>query len=55
MPAQPLALQGGPKTVTATLPEHHRWGREELARLTAMVRRHISELSIQEDVGPGKF
>jgi perosamine synthetase len=37
MPAQPLALQGGPKTVTATLPEHHRWGREELARLTAMV------------------
>jgi NitT/TauT family transport system ATP-binding protein len=30
-------------------------GTEHFARLTAMVRRHISELSIQEDVGPGKF
>ena len=35
--ASPLALHGGPKTVTATRPVHHRWGAEELARLTAMV------------------
>jgi perosamine synthetase len=32
-----LALHGGPKTVTAALSVHHRWGAEELARLTAMV------------------
>lgn len=32
-----LALHGGPKAVTATKPEHHRWGAAELARLTAMV------------------
>lgn len=32
-----LALHGGPKAVTAALPIHHRWGREELERLTAMV------------------
>ena len=32
-----LALHGGPKAVTATRPERHRWGREELVRLTAMV------------------
>ena len=35
--ASPLALSGGPKAVTATRPTHHRWGAEELARLTAMV------------------
>lgn len=33
----PLALHGGPKTVTAPKLERHRWGREELTRLTAMV------------------
>ena len=32
-----LALNGGPKAVTAIRPVHHRWGAEELARLTAMV------------------
>ena len=32
-----LALHGGPQAVTATRPVHHRWGAEELARLTAMV------------------
>ena len=32
-----LALHGGPKTVTATRRVHHRWGAEELSRLTAMV------------------
>lgn len=32
-----LALHGGPKSVTAARPVHHRWGAEELARLTAMV------------------
>lgn len=37
MTAVPLALHGGPKAVTATRPERHRWGREELSRLTAMV------------------
>jgi NitT/TauT family transport system ATP-binding protein len=30
-------------------------GTERFARLTAMVRRHIGELFIQEDVDPGKF
>ena len=38
-PACLPALHGGPKTVTATLPVHHRWGREELERLTAMVQQ----------------
>jgi len=33
----PLALHGGPKTVTGNRPEHHRWGAAELERLTAMV------------------
>jgi len=32
-----LALHGGQKAVTAVRPVHHRWGAEELARLTAMV------------------
>ncbi|RXK56244.1 glutamine--scyllo-inositol aminotransferase [Oleiharenicola lentus] len=32
-----LALHGGPKAVTAPRPERHRWGAEELSRLTAMV------------------
>ncbi len=32
-----LALHGGPKAVTATRLERHRWGAEELTRLTAMV------------------
>ena len=32
-----LALHGGPKAVTAMRAPRHRWGREELARLTAMV------------------
>jgi len=34
-----LALHGGSKTVTAVRPVHHRWGREELERLTAMVEQ----------------
>ncbi|MEO6005112.1 MAG: DegT/DnrJ/EryC1/StrS family aminotransferase [Opitutus sp.] len=34
-----LALQGGPKAVTAVAPVHHRWGAEELARLTDMVQQ----------------
>ncbi|MDP2136770.1 MAG: DegT/DnrJ/EryC1/StrS family aminotransferase [Candidatus Didemnitutus sp.] len=33
----PLALHGGTPAVTATRPTHHRWGTEELARLTPMV------------------
>ena len=32
-----LALHGGSPAVTAPRPLHHRWGAEELARLTAMV------------------
>lgn len=36
-PASSLALHGGPKAITATSSVHHRWGAEELARLTAMV------------------
>lgn len=32
-----LALHGGPKAVTAHRLERHRWGQEELVRLTAMV------------------
>jgi dTDP-4-amino-4,6-dideoxygalactose transaminase len=35
--ASPLALHGGPKAVTANQPIHHRWGAEELTRLTTMV------------------
>jgi dTDP-4-amino-4,6-dideoxygalactose transaminase len=35
--APSLALHGGPKAVTAQPLPHHRWGAEELARLTAMV------------------
>ncbi len=34
-----LALHGGTPAVTATLPVHHRWGAEEIARLTAMVEQ----------------
>jgi dTDP-4-amino-4,6-dideoxygalactose transaminase len=37
MSSSALAIHGGPKTVTAQRPVHHRWGREELERLTAMV------------------
>ncbi|WP_438479825.1 DegT/DnrJ/EryC1/StrS family aminotransferase [Oleiharenicola lentus] len=37
MSTSKLALHGGSKTVTATRPVHHRWGQEELTRLTAMV------------------
>jgi len=37
MTSPSLALHGGPRAVTATAPTHHRWGQEELARLTAMV------------------
>ena len=38
MSSQPaLALHGGPKAVSATRPPHHRWGAEELARLSTMV------------------
>jgi perosamine synthetase len=37
MPAPALALNGGPKAVASPRPEHHRWGAEELARLTTMV------------------
>lgn len=33
----PLALNGGPRAVTASRPARHRWGAAELARLTAMV------------------
>ncbi len=33
----PLAQNGGPRAVTATRARRHRWGAEELARLTAMV------------------
>lgn len=33
----PLALHGGSPAVTAARPTHHRWGAEELARLTTMV------------------
>lgn len=36
-PTTALALNGGSKAVTAVRPVHHRWGAEELARLTAMV------------------
>ena len=36
-PASSLALHGGPKAVTAVRAAPHRWGREELERLTAMV------------------
>ncbi len=36
-PSATLALHGGPKAVTATRLDRHRWGREELDRLTAMV------------------
>lgn len=35
--APTLALHGGPKTVTAPRLDRHRWGQEELTRLTAMV------------------
>lgn len=35
--ASNLALNGGPKAVTAVRAPSHRWGREELERLTAMV------------------
>jgi perosamine synthetase len=38
-PSSLLALHGGPAAVTATRPVHHRWGAEELARLTAMVEQ----------------
>lgn len=34
-----LALHGGPKAVTSARRSHHRWGSEELARLTAMVEQ----------------
>ena len=37
MTSPALALHGGPKAVTTSRPEHHRWGTEELTRLTAMV------------------
>lgn len=37
MTSSSLALHGGPRAVTASVPPHHRWGAEELARLTAMV------------------
>lgn len=37
MTSPSLALHGGPRAVTATAPTHHRWGADELARLTAMV------------------
>jgi dTDP-4-amino-4,6-dideoxygalactose transaminase len=37
MTSPSLALHGGPRAVTATAPTHHRWGQEELMRLTAMV------------------
>lgn len=37
MTSPSLALHGGPRAVTATAPTHHRWGAEELARLTTMV------------------
>jgi perosamine synthetase len=37
VPAPTLALHGGPKAVTAERAAPRRWGREELARLTAMV------------------
>jgi perosamine synthetase len=34
-----LAINGGPKAVTAPRPPHHRWGAAELDRLTAMVEQ----------------
>ncbi len=37
MTAPLLALHGGPKAVPAPRPVHHRWGEEELTRLTSMV------------------
>jgi len=37
--ASTLALHGGAPAVTAALPVHHRWGAEEIARLTAMVEQ----------------
>lgn len=39
MSSSPLALHGGPKAVTAQRLPHHRWGAEELARLTTMVEQ----------------
>lgn len=36
-PSDRLALHGGPAAVTAVRPTHHRWGADELARLTSMV------------------
>ncbi len=36
-PSSALALHGGPKAVPSPRLEHHRWGAEELARLTTMV------------------
>jgi dTDP-4-amino-4,6-dideoxygalactose transaminase len=37
MNAATLALHGGPRAVSSPRPAHHRWGAEELARLTGMV------------------
>lgn len=39
MTAPALALHGGPQAVTSPRPPHHRWGAEELARLTPMVEQ----------------
>lgn len=38
-PSNRLAVEGGPAAVSTALPRRHRWGREELTALTAMVEQ----------------